>query len=916
MRAAPKEKHMSLLRWNRKRPTDAELSDELEAHLRMAVADRVERGESPEAARAAALREFGNLPLVREVAREQWGSRWMESLARDLKYAARQIRRSPGLAATVVLMLALGVGANTALFTVFRQVVLATLPVRDPQQLVLLSQKSGTDEGAWSTWGDQSLYFSYPAYEALRDRNHTLDGLAASAFSSVNLTTGTSSETGYAEYVTGNYFSVLGVRAALGRILDPGDDRFHAGSAVAVLSDQYWQSRFGSDPSILNRVLRINGIPFTVVGVVRYRGLSGEYVPSVFVPMAMQHAVMAGRDHQDDRLTDSLFYWITLTGRLKPGTSKTTAQAELNSIWLDWHRAQLPFLHIRGDFPKQWMRTRLTLRDGSHGLQFLESSVGDPLTVLFWMVALLLAIACSNVAILLLVKAGGRRRELAVQNALGASRWQLCRQALVEGLLLGSIGAAAGFFAGIATLRVVLGMIPETSPLKAALAPQLDWRVLLFTVCLGLGTSILFSLGPALAGIKTDPLEALQSGSRTVIGKGASWYGVLIAGEIAMSMALLVSAALVAFTLYQLRTVNLGFSTSHCFTFHVDASALGKQNAQVRNEYDAIEAALQRMPGVASVSYASMDFLSGDQGGGYITVPGYTENGIRALPNFDWITPDFFSVLQIPLLAGRNFTAQDSDTSQKVAIVDEDFVKLFFHGDRNAAFGGQLGLTTGPHAKTDIQIIGIVPDVLSVGVSRNAVGPMLYMPYAQSWNRPYSHTASFYLRSTAKPGQLEASIRAAVFEIDHDLPIVGLGTMQQKEDDSLFQQRLMAMLACAMAALALLMSSAGLYGVLSFAVSQRTPEIGIRMALGAGRAAVASMVLRRLSALFLAGLIVGAPLAWGASRILASLTQIKGNAAWLFAGCAFLMAVASLLAALLPLRRALTVDPVQALRAE
>jgi putative ABC transport system permease protein len=900
------------------RSRSKDLSEELEFHLRMAVEERMARGESAEEARAAALREFGNFPLVQAVTGQQWGwgRQWMDAIVRDLKYAARQMGRSPGLAVTVIVMLALGIGANTALFTIFQQVVLATLPVRDAKQLVLLSHKSASDEGAWSTWGDQSLYFSYPAYVALRDGNHTLEGLAASAFSPVNITAGTTVEKANAEYVTGNYFSVLGTRAVLGRLIDEKDDRLHAGNAVAVLSEEYWRAHYGGDASVLNRVLRVNGVPFTIVGVVRFRGLTGEYVSSLFVPMAMQHLVMQGRDLNHDRLMDDLFYWITPVGRLKAGVSRAMAEAELNSIWLDWHRSQLPQLHVGGDFRNQWMKTSLSLKDGSQGLRFLESSVGSPIRILFWMVAVVLAIACSNVANLLLVKAAGRRRELAVQNALGASRWQLCRQALVEGLLLGGIGSVAGMAVGAVTLRIVLRMIPETSTLKTALSSHVDWRVLLFAVCLGLGTSLLFSLGPALSGMRVDPLTALQAGSRTVIDRGRQWHGVLVVGEIALSMALLMCAGLVALTLYHLRTLNPGYAISHCVTFTVDASALAKPYSQVRNEYDAIQAALERMPGVNGVSYASEELLGGDEGGGGITVRGFSETESGFSVDYDWITSEYLSTMQIPLLVGRNFSAQDTENSQKVAIVDTAFVRHYFNGDASAAIDGQLSLKTGYQVKTDIQIVGVVPQVRAAALTRDAAGPSLYMPYAQGWTRVHSHPASYYIRSTAEPAKLEKLIRSAVFEIDRDLPIVGLGTMRQKVDDSIFEQRLMALLACAMAGLALLMSATGLYGVLSFAVAQRTPEIGIRIALGASRTGVASLVFRRMAVLMLAGVTIGAPLAWGGSRILVSLMQITGNTAYLFAGSAVVMGLTCGLAALLPLQKALRVDPMQTLRAE
>jgi len=459
-------------------------------------------------------------------------------------------------------------------------------------------------------------------------------------------------------------------------------------------------------------------------------------------------------------------------------------------------------------------------------------------------------------------------------------------------------------------------MIPDTSALKTALSQHLDWRVLLFAMCLGLGTSVLFSLGPALTGIRTDPLGALQAGSRTVIDRGTHWQSVLVIGEIALSLALLVSAGVVALALFHLRSVNPGYAVSHCLTFTVDASALGKQTAQVRNEYDGIQASLQRMPGVTSASYSSMDLLGDDEGGGYITVSGHTETEPRVPADFDWVTPDFLSTMQVPLLLGRSFTAQDSDSSQKVAIVDEAFIRHFFNGNVVAAMGGQLGLTIGQRAKTDIQIVGVVPEIRSVGLSRKATGPMLYMPYAQSWTRAHSHPASFYVRSAAASGQLEQLIRTSVFQIDRELPIVGLATMQQKVDASIFQQRLMALLACTMAGLALLMSAIGLYGVLSYAVAQRTPEIGIRIALGASRGHVASVVFRRLLALMAAGVLCGAPLAWGASRILLSFTTLTGSTVYMFAGSALVMSLACGLAALLPLRRALAVDPMQILRAE
>ena len=908
----------------RRQSRESDLDEELQAHLNMAIAERRERGEPEESARAAVLREFGNVLLVKEVTREQWkerwGGRWVDSLARDLRYAVRQLRKNPGFAVTAILMLALGIGANTAVFSVFDQAVLRTLPVRNPHQLVLLSQHSASKEGSWSTYGDQKLYFSYPAYVALRDGNHTLEGLAASAFSGATLATGDSAEDAIAEYVTGNYFSLLGVRPILGRLIGPEDDRFHAGNPVAVLSEAYWQRRFGSDASILNRILKINGQPFTVVGVVRYRGLAGEYVPSVFIPMAMQHDVMVGRDHGNDRMADGLFYWITPIGRLKSGVTQARAEQELNAIWLNWHRSQFVYLqhHHGKDFDREWMQTKLSLQDGSQGLHFLQSALGDPLHVLLWMVGIVLLIACANLANLLLIKANGRQREWAVQHALGASRWQLCRQTLIEGLLLGLlglIGSAAGLLLGMVTLRVILKMIPDTNPLKHALLPNLDWRVMVFTALLGIATGLVFSLGPALVSLRTDPLQALHSGSRTVIGRRSNPLNLLVIGEIALSLMLLVSAGLVAWTLYRLRTIDLGYTTAHLMTFSVDASALSKPNPQVKNEYEAIESELRRLPGTTGISYASTGLLDGESGSD-VTVRGYTETGRRLLPDRAWVTPGFLPTLRIPLLAGRNFTERDSETSQKVAIVDENFVKHFFGGDIHAALDGQMAWGGGAHVKPDIEIVGVIPAVRSASLTHYPNRPLVYLPYAQSWSNSRSHSATYYLRSTANPAELATAIRASVQHVDRDLPIVGLETMQEKVDDSIFQQRLMAMLASMMGALALLLTAVGLYGVLAYAVVQRTQEIAIRIALGAGKQSISRMLLRRMMVLVGAGVLAGIPLAWFGSRFLASVAKLTGNATWIFLGSAALLFIVCGLAALLPVRRAMSVDPIQALRAE
>jgi putative ABC transport system permease protein len=848
--------------------------------------------------------------LVKDVTYKQWG--WLQwgRLCHEMRYAFRQLRKYPGLAGIAILMLALGIGANTAVFSVFNQVILRTLPVRKPNQLVVLGEKSAAEEGSLSSWGDNALYFSYPAYLSMRDGTHTLEGLSATALDSVNLTTGDSADNVIAEFITGNYFNVLGVRPLLGRAITPADDIYHKGNPVAVLSETYWQSHFGSDPAILNRIVHLNGKLFTVVGVVSYRGLANQYVPALFLPITTQNQVIPG----SDRLPDELWRWITLIGRRKADVTQPQAEAELNGLWLDWRRAVLTKKHRGGDFDQRWMQTHLSLSDGARGLPFLENLLGDRVRVLLWMVFVVLAIACGNLAILLSVKAVRRQRELALQAALGASRGQLCRQVFVEGLTLGLIGYVAGLILGAVSLRVILGMIPANSTLRAALTFQMDWHVLAFAGVSGMVTSVLFSVAPALNSMKVNLIESLHSEGNATTAK-SGFRNLLIAGEIALSVVLLTCAGLFASTLHQLRSVNPGYSTTQLVMFSVDASVLGKHDEQVRNEYEAINDRLRSLPEVSSVSYSSMGLLSGDQSGADIVIGGYSAQPNEEItPDFDWITPEFLGTMQIPLLAGRNFTPQDRPGSEKVAIVDEEFVKRYCGGEVRAALGRLVGYGEG--SKPDTQIVGVVPVLRSVSLQSNPGRPFLYIPYDQIWTMRHSHPATFYVRTSGKPKDLTAPIRAEVMNVDHALPIEGLQTMHDRIDSSVFEQRLMATLAVTMAGLALFLSAVGLYGVLAFSVTQRTREMGIRIAFGASKGKLARLVLLQLASLSGAGIVAGIPLAWVGIRWLGRAANLGGSSVWMFAGSAILLLVVCGVAGFLPVQRAMSVDPMVALRAE
>jgi putative ABC transport system permease protein len=834
----------------------------------------------------------------------------MTRLFQDIRHALRQLRKSPWFTVTAIVMLALGIGANTAVFSVFNQVMLQTLSVREPDQLVLLSEKSALEDGSLSSWGDHALYFSYPAYLSMRDGNHALEGLAASAIDTVNLATGDSAQNVVTEFVSGNYFNVLGVRPILGRLITPADDVYHKGNPVAVLSEAYWQSRFGSDPAILNRVVHLNSKVFTIVGVVRYRGLTNEFVPAAFLPITTENEVIPG----SDRLPVDLWRWITLIGRRKAGVTQPQAEAELNGLWLDWRRAALAKMHRDADFNQRWMQTHLSLRDGEKGLPFLQSLLGDPVKILLWMVLVVLAIACGNLAILLSVKAVRRQRELALQGALGASRGQLFRQVFVEGLMLGLIGYLAGLIVGAFTLRALLSMLSANTTLQDALTFQMNWHVLAFAGVAGIVTSILFSIVPALSSMKINLIESLHSEGNATTAK-SGFRNLLIAGEIALSVVLLTCAGLFALILHQLRSVNPGYSTTHVVMFSVDASVLGKKSEQVRNEYEAINEKLRSLPGVSSVSYSSMAFLTGDQSGSDIAIDGYSAHPNEEItPDLNWITPEFLSTMQIPLLAGRNFTVQDREGSEKVAIADEEFVKRYCGGDMRAALGRLVGFGEG--SKPDTQIVGVVPSLRSVSLRSSPEVAFLYIPYDQIWPMRHTYPVTFYVRTTRNPEDLIARIRTEVTNIDRTLPIEDMKTMHERIDSSLFEQRMMATLAETMAGLALFLSAVGLYGVLAFSVSQRIREMGIRIAFGASKENLAKLVLLQLARLFGAGILAGIPLEWIGIRLLGREANPGGNSVWMFAASAILLLLVCGIAGFLPVQRAMSVDPIEALRSE
>ena len=847
----------------------------------------------------------------------------------DVRYALRQLRKSPGFAFTAIAALALGIGANTAIFTIFNQVLLSKLPVPKPEELVFIGEHSAAETGGIDTYGwDEDLTFTYPGYKALRDGNRVFSGLAAAGFSGGILVTSKEAMQVNLGLVSGNYFSLLGVRPVLGRLLLPSDDIEHAGNPVIVLSEEYWRSHFGSDPSVLNQVVYINRQPLTIVGVARHRGLIDRRPFDVVVPLAIERAVMTDNY---DRLTDPLERWIVVFGRIPSGVTRQRVLADLSPLWLNWRRDVLTTMshHIPARMKAVWLDTHLSIRNGDRGLALLQGWIGGLLKVLEAMALTVLLIACANIANLLLVRTASRYGELAVRGALGASRRRILQQVLTEGLMLGLAGALSGLILGWLSLQWVLRTIPESNPLHATLIGRMDWRILLFGSGLGILTSVLFSAAPAFLSTRINLTRALHLQSGSVTG-GHGLRNGLVSSEIALSMTLLVAASVFGWTLYQLRSIPLGFIPDHLWTFRVDAPGLGKDDVQIRDEYQRITDAIRALPGVHSVSFAKEGLASGEHSWGPIKVAGYKDNENEPDTFQDWVTPGFFSTVQIPLIAGREFTEEDRDGAPPhVAIVDEAFVKHYFAGNVRDALAGSFQFDRGyadssfPRANgVNVQIVGVIPTSRMVSFHSQPSKPFLCIPYGQTYaNQATSmsryHQATFYLRTSADDDSLPNAIRKLVHNIDPSLPVTGLETMNERISDTIFETRLMTDLAVSISALALSLAAIGLYGVLAFSVAQRTKEIGIRMALGASRENISGLVIWQVGYLVAFGMAAGTLLGWIAMRLLRSeVSDLQRTPLWIFATATLGLLALMLVAGYLPARRAASIEPMEALRTE
>jgi predicted permease len=836
----------------------------------------------------------------------------MNGLPQDLRYALRQLRKSPGFATVAILTLALGIGANTAIFSLLDQALLRSLPVKDVDRLVIMKYE-GSNTGRIDSRTDGKFYFSYPMYRDLRDRNSVFSGLLATDAAQVGVQWHNQPDLVAAELVSGNYFDVLSLQPALGRLFVASDDLVPDANPVVVLSFSYWQRRFGSDPGILNQSILVNGHLFSVVGVAPpgFHSVVMGDTPDVFVPMTMQAEVIPGRKDLDNRRSS----WLNIVGKLKPGTSREQAEAGIGPLWYSIRSDELK--EIKGpseDFRDRFVaRSHLFLLDGSRGFSPLRSDVRMPLLIVMGMVGLVALMACANVGSLLLVRASGRIREMSVRYALGAKRQRVLQQLLVEGLLLGAAGGLFGMLLAPRVSALLINMIWSGGTGDLPFSAKPDLRIMLFNCALALFTSLLFSLAPAAQFWRPDLAPALKQQGMTARSSPLRFRRISVALQVGLSLMLLVGGGLFVRTLHNLKSLNAGFATDHLLTFGVDPRMAGYEPARTLALYQRVFETLKALPGVRSVAATNDPELANDNESGNITIAGYVEKPQEDMqveqPN---VSVDYFSTLQMPLLAGRVFTDQDRAGSQKVAIVNESFARHFL-ADPQQALGHYFGNGGGTGVKTDVAIIGVVKDAKHASL-REPVTPTVFFSYLQS---PEPHAMTFYVRTWQQPESAESTIRRAMQTLDSNLVLDTFRTMDEQIDNNLTAERVIALLATGFGVLAALMAAVGLYGVLAYSTAQRTSEIGIRMALGATRASVVRMVM--FEVLWLAGISIAVTLPLSLLLMRAVRSQLFGISSadpLTLCGMTLLVTLVALASAMLPARRAARVEPMSALRYE
>jgi predicted permease len=834
----------------------------------------------------------------------------MSNLLADLKFAVRGLRRNPLFAIVAILSLALGIGANTAIFTLIDQMLLRKLPVKNPDELVMLHQ-SGNHMG--SNMGYRM--HSYPLYQDIQARAQPLAQVLCRRLFPASLNIDNQTERVSAEMVSGNYFTMLGVQPAIGRVLSSAeDDQVYSGEPVAVLAYDYWVSRFARDPGVIGKKILINDYPFTIVGVsaAGFAGIDPAQSPQIRVPVLMQRVMLPEWPwlHGDDRRAR----WVQVFARLKKGYTVESAAGPLQGLFtqIRQYEMTLPAAKDWSAYSReQFMKGKLHVETAAMGQSGLRDQFSTALLVLMCMVGLVLLIACANVANLLIARGFMRQREIAVRLSIGASRWQLVRQLLVESLLLSLLGGAAGAALAVVMTRGLIALIPsENTPVLVSPTP--DLRIMAFTLVLTLLTGIIFGLLPALRASRPDLSKTLKDTVGAVAGAGGSLLlrkGLVVA-QVALSFLLLFGAGLFVRSLQNLQTTDTGMALDNLITFQLSPALNGYDNQRGTLFYRNLLERLRSAPGITAAGHAAIALLSGDEWDSSMSVEGHRPADGEDMQAFmNALSPGYFAAMKIPILEGRDFRDTDQrEGDTAVAIVNRKFAQHFFKG--GSAVGRKIGWGVGPQTKLTIEIVGVVADSLYEG-PREGVRRQVFVPH---WGRG---TAAFYVRTAHSSSEAYGQIRREVKALDASLPVYALKTLESQLDETLLTDRLIALLSAGFGLLATLLASIGLYGVMAFVVARRRKELGIRLALGAQTGFVFWIVMREVLLLLAIGLVLGVPSAMALGQYVAStLYGIQPRDPWMAGGTIVLLTLVSAAAGLVPAYRASRIDPILALRYE
>jgi predicted permease len=888
---------------------DSQVEDELRLHTESYAEDLMRRGMPREEATRRAKAELGSLAAGKENCRHAWGTRWFDELRADLRYALRMLAKSPGFAVVAVGSLALGIGANTAIFTITRQILLDRLDVHKPEDLRLFAWTGGENRvpvriwGHWNEANHTCTSFSYPVYQQLRRQNGVFeDVLAFKVIPQLPVSVDHKSEAVTAELVSGNYYSALGVNADIGREIQNSDDGAPGSGAVAVISDGFWSRHFGRSPDAIGKMIEVNLTPVTIIGVnpTKFTGASSVQIsPDIFLPFSMEPAVAP--NGTKSLLTNPEQWWVLVMGRMKPGVADESARAAMDVLLSNAVRSTMTV-------EKGQSAPRFAMKDGSRGEDLNAERFAKPIYVLMALAGVVLLLACANMANLLLARASSRQRELSVRLALGAKQGRIIRQMLTESLLLSSTGGLAGLLLGYCG-RNAIPHLMSSSWETAVINVRFDWKIFGFTAAVSLFTGLVFGFMPAWQAMHTQVNKGLKENSHSATQGSGNFSGrMLVAVQIGLSMLLLVGAGLFIRTLANLNKSRLGFRPDNLVLFEIQAPNTRYPAPKDLVLYRQIEQRLVSAPGVRSVALSKNPLIAGN-----VSNDDFVPDGLPSKANGktyvddNVVGQDFFATMGIPILAGRSFDGTDTETSRLVAVVNQQLVKEYFP---NINPIGRTFLSSKKH----LEIIGISGDTRYADLRDDPPATFYTLYRQQSKSEP---SMTFEISTSIEPSAVVAVLRDAVASVDKDLPLLNIRTQDAQVSDRTRQERIFVSLTSGFGLLALILACIGVYGVMAYSVSQRTHEIGIRMALGAEPGRVRRMVLREATWVVALGILAGVCGALALGRVIASL--LYGIKAWdptTFAGSAAMLMVVALGASWIPAWRAARVDPMRALRHE